>query len=69
MLLVHQDNINLPRGSAAKASIWYLSGERKIGKLADATSPHMMRDPEAFLSRIAIIAEGATEVGFVKCAQ
>ncbi|MDI4237960.1 hypothetical protein OZ411_34685 [Bradyrhizobium sp. Arg237L] len=35
MLLVHQDNINLPRSSAAKASIWYLSGERKIGKLAD----------------------------------
>jgi putative ATP-dependent endonuclease of OLD family len=26
----------------------------------------MMKDPEAFLSRMAIIAEGATEVGFVK---
>lgn len=52
--------------AATKASIWYLSGERKIGKLADATSPHMMKDPEAFLSRIAIVAEGATEVGFVK---
>jgi putative ATP-dependent endonuclease of OLD family len=52
--------------AATKASIWYLSGEHKIGKLADATSPHMMKDPEAFLSRIAIVAEGATEVGFVK---
>ncbi|RCS25775.1 ATP-binding protein [Phyllobacterium salinisoli] len=52
--------------AATSASIWYLSGERKIGKLADATSPHMMKDPEAFLSRIAIVAEGATEVGFVK---
>jgi putative ATP-dependent endonuclease of OLD family len=52
--------------AAAKASIWYLSGERQIGKLADATTPHMMKDPEAFLSRIAIVAEGATEVGFVK---
>ncbi|MEJ7928253.1 AAA family ATPase [Sphingobium sp. AN641] len=52
--------------AAAKASIWYLSGETKIGKLADATNPQMMKDPEAFLSRIAIVAEGATEVGFVK---
>lgn len=52
--------------AAAKASIWYLSGERQIGKLADATTPHMMKDPEAFLSRIAIVAEGATEVGFLK---
>lgn len=52
--------------AAAKASIWYLGGECQIGKLADATTPHMMKDPEAFLSRIAIIAEGATEVGFVK---
>ena len=52
--------------AATSASIWYLSGERKIGKLADATSPHMMKDPEAFLSRIAIVAEGATEVGFIK---
>lgn len=52
--------------AADGASIWYLSGDRKIGKLADATTPHMMKDPEAFLSRMAIIAEGATEVGFVK---
>lgn len=51
--------------AAVAASIWYLSDERKIGKLADATSPHMMKDPEAFLSKIAIVAEGATEVGFV----
>ena len=52
--------------AAAQASIWYLSGETKIGKLADATNPQMMKDPEAFLSRIAIVAEGATEVGFVQ---
>ncbi|CAN7716100.1 ATP-binding protein [Aminobacter aminovorans] len=52
--------------AANGASIWYLSGDRKIGKLADATTPHIMKDPEAFLSRMAIIAEGATEVGFVK---
>ncbi|MEE4209628.1 MAG: AAA family ATPase [Parvularcula sp.] len=51
--------------AANGASIWYLSGECKIGKLADATTPHMLKDPEAFLSRMAIIAEGATEVGFV----
>ncbi len=52
--------------AAGGASIWYLSGDRKIGKLADATTPHMMKDPEAFLTRMAIVAEGATEVGFVK---
>jgi putative ATP-dependent endonuclease of OLD family len=52
--------------AAGGASIWYLSADRNIGKLADATTPHMMKDPEAFLSRMAIIAEGATEVGFVK---
>ncbi|WP_263588680.1 ATP-dependent nuclease [Sphingopyxis sp. GC21] len=52
--------------AARKASLWYLSGERKIGKLADATTPHLAKDPEAFLSRIAIVAEGATEVGFVR---
>lgn len=52
--------------AATNASIWYLSGEHKIGKLADAISPHMTKEPEAFLSRIAIVAEGATEVGFVK---
>ena len=52
--------------AATTASLWYLSGDRKIGKLADATTPHMRKDPEAFLSRIAIVAEGATEVGFVR---
>lgn len=52
--------------AATKASLWYLSGERKIGKLADATTPHLAKDPEAFLSRITIVAEGATEVGFVR---
>ncbi|NRD89476.1 OLD family endonuclease [Sphingopyxis sp. BSNA05] len=52
--------------AATTASLWYLSGERKIGKLADATTHHLAKDPEAFLSRIAIVAEGATEVGFVR---
>ncbi|MDR3717401.1 MAG: AAA family ATPase [Bryobacteraceae bacterium] len=52
--------------AASSASIWHLSGEKRIGKLADATTPHMMKDPEAFLSRISVVAEGATEVGFVQ---
>ena len=52
--------------AASNASIWHLGGDNKIGKLSDATTPHMMKDPEAFLSRIAVVAEGATEVGFVK---
>jgi len=52
--------------AATKASLWYLSSGRKIGKLSDATTPQLMKDPEAFLSRITIVAEGATEVGFVR---
>jgi putative ATP-dependent endonuclease of the OLD family len=52
--------------SATKASIWYLNGEPKIGKLADDSGRHVLKDPDAFLSKIAIVAEGATEIGFVQ---
>ena len=51
--------------SAATSSIWYVDHTGQIGPL-DATkiAKHRKTDPEAFLSRLAIVAEGATELGF-----
>jgi putative ATP-dependent endonuclease of the OLD family len=52
--------------SAATSLIWYVDHTGQIGPL-DATkiAKHRKTDPEAFLSRLAIIAEGATELGFI----
>lgn len=52
--------------SVAISSIWYVDHTGQIGPL-DATkiAKHCKTDPEAFLSRLAIIAEGATELGFI----
>ncbi len=52
--------------AAAVASIWYVDHSGKIGAL-DATkiARHRKDDPDTFLSRLAIICEGVTEVGFV----
>ena len=51
--------------AAAKSSIWYVDHAGQIGPL-DATkiAKHRKTDPEAFLSRFAVVAEGATELGF-----
>jgi len=51
--------------SPATSSIWYVDHTGQIGPL-DATkiAKHRKTDPEAFLSRLAIVAEGATELGF-----
>ena len=51
--------------AAATSSIWYVDHTGQIGPL-DATkiAKHRKTDPEAFLSRLAIVAEGATELGF-----
>jgi putative ATP-dependent endonuclease of OLD family len=51
--------------SAATSSIWYLDHTGQIGPLdAAKIAKHRKTDPEAFLSRLAIVAEGATELGF-----
>ncbi len=52
--------------SASEASFWYVDHLGRIGTL-DPTkiARHRVKDPQAFLSRLAIVAEGATEVGFV----
>lgn len=51
--------------AASKAALWYVDHAGHIGPL-DATkiARHRKTDPETFLSRLAIVAEGATEVGF-----
>jgi putative ATP-dependent endonuclease of OLD family len=52
--------------AASKADIWYVDYANKIGRLEPAkTGRHRRTDPETFLARLAIVAEGATEVGFV----
>lgn len=52
--------------AADRASLWYLDGRGHIGELPHAKIARQQeRDPETFLSRFAIIAEGPTEVGFL----
>jgi len=54
-------------GALSRAQIWYLDAFGKIGALkSSVVAPHQMRDPELFLSRLTIVAEGKTEVGFVR---
>lgn len=51
---------------ALDAQLWYLDADGSIGML-DRTKIRRQqeRDPETFLSRVSVIAEGETEVGFV----
>jgi putative ATP-dependent endonuclease of OLD family len=52
--------------AATFAAMWYLDNKGRIGRLDRARiGPHQKQQPETFLSRLAIIAEGAAEVGFV----
>jgi putative ATP-dependent endonuclease of OLD family len=51
--------------AAHTASLWYIDATGTIGRLPDKAASHEKRDPETFLARISIVAEGATEVGFV----
>ena len=51
--------------AATKAAMWYVDHTGQIGPLeAKKIARHRANDPNTFLSRLAIIAEGATEVGF-----
>jgi putative ATP-dependent endonuclease of OLD family len=52
--------------AASQASVWYLDHTGKIGSLdAAKIARHRKSDPETFLSRLTVVAEGATELGFV----
>jgi putative ATP-dependent endonuclease of OLD family len=51
--------------AAATSTLWYVDHAGHIGKLDGAkVAQQRERDPEAFLSRLAIVCEGVTEVGF-----
>lgn len=50
-----------------QAQLWYLDGSGSIGALPhDKIAAQQRRDPETFLARVAVIAEGSTEVGFLR---
>jgi putative ATP-dependent endonuclease of the OLD family len=52
--------------AAANSTLWYVDHAGNIGRLDGAkVAQQRIRDPEAFLSRLAIVCEGVTEVGFV----
>lgn len=52
-------------GSSA-ASVWYVDAKGKVGPLASTKIGECRKSqPETFFSRFAIVAEGATEKGFV----
>ena len=51
--------------AASHARLWYVDHKGKIGPLkANKIARHRADDPNAFLSRLTIVAEGVTEVGF-----
>lgn len=53
--------------ASAAGALWYIGHDGKIGPLDDKKiAKHRTKDPDAFLSRLAIIGEGVTEVGFCK---
>jgi putative ATP-dependent endonuclease of the OLD family len=52
--------------AASNATLWYVDPTGAIGCLAGTAAAHRLRAPEAYLARIAIVAEGATEVGFIE---
>ena len=52
---------------AGQAHLWYLDSKGDIGALPhEKIGPQQRRDPETFLARVAVIAEGPTEVGFLR---
>jgi putative ATP-dependent endonuclease of the OLD family len=52
--------------AASRASLWYVDRAGRIGQLtSEAVARQRKSDPETFLARLAIVAEGATEFGFV----
>ena len=50
---------------ATDAALWHLGATGGIGSLPSAkVGRHLVRDPETFLARVTVVAEGITEVGF-----
>lgn len=48
------------------AQLWFMDAKSKLGQLdKQAIAQQQLRDPETFLARFPVIAEGVTEVGFL----
>lgn len=53
--------------ASTKASLWYLDQSGNLGQLTGAKVTGLRStDPESFLARLTVVAEGVTEVGFVR---
>lgn len=53
--------------AATEAALWFMDSKAKIGPLPhDKIANQQRRDPETFLAKIPVIAEGVTEVGFLR---
>lgn len=53
--------------AATDAALWFIDAKGKIGALPrDKIAQQQRRDPETFLAKLPIIAEGVTEVGFLR---
>lgn len=52
--------------AASSATLWYLDARGSIGCLVPRNTVNRLQNPEAYLARLPIVAEGATEVGFVE---
>lgn len=50
----------------SKASLWFVDSKGDIGALSEIVIRHATQEPEALLSRLTILCEGKTEVGFVR---
>lgn len=51
---------------SAWATLWYLDAAGAIGELdREKTTRQQERDPETFLAKLAVVAEGPTEIGFL----
>jgi putative ATP-dependent endonuclease of OLD family len=54
-------------GAASRASMWYVNANRAVGSLpTQKIVAQQAKDPDLFLARFAIVAEGITEVGFLR---
>lgn len=52
--------------ASSDSTLWYVDTTGKIGELSKAKiASQQKRDPETFLSRVAVLVEGDTEVGFL----
>lgn len=52
--------------AADQCAFWYLDSAGKIGPLSGVpVMRQLVKDPEAFLSRFTVVAEGISEIGFI----